>query len=106
MAIARRSITRRLPTRREGELASRTVPLAEAKRDLSDLCARARYARETIVITKHGQPVAAIISMEDLERAAVLEDRYAVELLERIIATSSGVVKVDSVYITRGNRLS
>ncbi len=75
-------------------LASLTVPLAEAKRDLSELCARAEYARETIVVTKHGRPVAAIIGIEGLERSAALEDRYAVELLERVIATSPGTTKV------------
>jgi len=90
---ARRSKTRRshFPVR----VASRSVPIAEAKRDLSDLCARAGYGRETIVVTKHGKPIAAIISIEDLERAAVLEDQHAVELLARLIATSPGTEKVD-----------
>ncbi len=76
------------------ELASLTVPIAEAKREFSDLCARAGYARETIVVTKHGRPIAAIISMKDLERSAALEDRYAAELLEKAIATSPGTAKV------------
>jgi prevent-host-death family protein len=76
-------------------LASRAVPLAEAKRDLSELCARAGYAQETILITKHGRPLAAIIGVEALERAAALEDRHAVELLEHAIATSPGTQKVD-----------
>jgi len=84
--------------RREGgramKLASLIVPIAEAKRGFSDLCARAGYARETIVVTKHGRPIAAIVSMEDLERSTALEDRYAVELLERAIATSPGTTKV------------
>lgn len=82
------------------QLVSLTVPMAEAKRDLSDLCARAGYAHETIVVTKHGRPIAAIISVEDLERSAALEDRYAVELLERAIATSPGTVRVEA----RGTR--
>jgi len=85
-------------TRREGgratKLASLTVPIAEAKREFSDLCARAGYGRETIVVTKHGRPIAAIVSVEELERSAALEDRYAVELLERAIATSPGTTKV------------
>jgi prevent-host-death family protein len=76
-------------------LASRTVSVAEAKKGFSELCARAGYARETIVVTKHGRPIAAIIGIEDLERAAALEDRRAVELIERAIATSRGTVKVD-----------
>ncbi len=75
-------------------LASRTVSVAEAKKGFSELCARAGYARETIVVTKHGRPIAAIISIEDLERAAALEDRRAVELIERAIATSPGTVRV------------
>ena len=76
------------------ELASLTVSIADAKKGLSELCARVEYARELVVITKHGRPVAAIVSVEDLARMADLEDRYAVELLDRAIATSLGTVKV------------
>jgi prevent-host-death family protein len=76
------------------ELASLTLSIADAKRGLSELCARAEYARETIVVTKHGRPVAAIVSIEDIERLAALEDQCAVEILERAIATSAGATEV------------
>jgi prevent-host-death family protein len=74
---------------------SRTVSIAEAKREFSELCARASYGHEKIVVTKHGRPIAAIISIGDLERAEALEDQHAVELLTRLIATSRGTEKVD-----------
>jgi len=75
-------------------LASGTVSLAEARKQLSHLCARAEDAGEVTVVTRYGRPIAAVVSIADLERAATLEDRYAVELMERLIATSRGTVKV------------
>jgi len=77
-------------------LATRVVPLAEAKRQLSELCSRAGYGRDSFVLTKRGKPLAAIVSVADLERYRALEDEEASRLLERAIATSRGVVKVTS----------
>jgi len=76
-------------------IASRVVSIAEAKRDFSELCSRASYGRDTIVVTKHGRPFVAIVGMAELERATALEDQRAVELLERAIATSPGTTKVE-----------
>lgn len=45
------------------ELASR-----EAARGFSDLVSRAAYGHERIVLTRHGRPVAAVVSLEDLAR--------------------------------------
>lgn len=51
-----------------------TVSAREAREEFSDLLNRASYARERVVITRNGRPVAALISMEDLELLRVLED--------------------------------
>ncbi len=74
-------------------MASHVVSLADAKRDFSELCARASYGRDTIVVTKHGRPVVAIIGMAELERCLALEDRHALEVLTRAVATSKGTAK-------------
>jgi len=45
---------------------TKTVTVAEAKAHLSD-CIRSIERGETIVITRHGKPVAALVASEDLD---------------------------------------
>jgi prevent-host-death family protein len=44
------------------------VPVTRARADLSDLVNRVAYGGERIALTRHGRPVAAIVSAEDLRR--------------------------------------
>jgi prevent-host-death family protein len=75
-------------------LASHVVSVAEAKRDFSELCSRAQYAHDTIVVTKRGRPVAALVGVRELERCLLIQDERAKRILERAIATSRGTVRV------------
>lgn len=75
-------------------LASCVMSIAEAKRQLSDLCSRVGYGRDTIVLTKRGKPLAAIVSIADLEHYLALGDQRAAKLLEQAVATSPGVEKL------------
>lgn len=45
----------------------RTVPLSEAKDKLSALVDQADTTHEIVQITKHGRPVAVLMSADDLE---------------------------------------
>jgi prevent-host-death family protein len=49
-------------------------PLPAAQAHLGDLVAEARHTHRPVTISEHGQPVAALISIDDL---ADLEDRAA-----------------------------
>lgn len=56
----------------EGKGAAKTVVTSEVARDqLGELLNRARFGRERIIITRHGERCAAIIGMEDLKRLEV-----------------------------------
>ncbi len=64
-------------------MADERVGTHEAKTHLSEYLNRVRYAGERIVIERHGKPVAALVSTEDLERLKALpesretaEERY------------------------------
>ena len=46
---------------------SKNVPLADVRRDLSSLIDDVVATHERVVITKHGQPSAVLLSVEDLE---------------------------------------
>jgi prevent-host-death family protein len=70
-------------------MADERVGTHEAKTHLSEYVNRVRYAGERIVIERHGKPVAALVSTEDLERLAAssgsketAEERYRRSLEE------------------------
>ena len=52
-----------------------TVSTSTARKDLADILNRASYAHERTVVTRNGKPVAAIVSLEDLEAMEALEDQ-------------------------------
>jgi len=52
----------------------RTITATEARSGLSDLISRAKYSEERTILTRHGEPVAALVSMEDLKALRELED--------------------------------
>jgi prevent-host-death family protein len=47
---------------------ARRVPLAEAKAKLSAMVDEVLHEGEHVVIQRHGRPVAALVSMQDLAR--------------------------------------
>ena len=53
----------------------RTVPMSEARDDFAGLVNRAAYGHERVVLMRHGKPIAAIISADELAYFEELEDR-------------------------------
>lgn len=59
------------------------VPVTQARSDLAELVNRVAYSGERVVLTRHGKPLAALVSPSDLERLEQAES-------ERIDLTSTG----------------
>jgi prevent-host-death family protein len=59
------------------------VPVTQARADLAELVNRVAYSGDRVVLTRHGKPLAALVSPSDLER---LEDAER----ERTDLTSTG----------------
>jgi prevent-host-death family protein len=55
------------------------VSTVELREQLGDLLNRVAYAGERVVILRRGKPVAAIVSMEDLQRLEALAEPGAME---------------------------
>src|SRR5262245_15584760 len=51
-----------------------TMTVAEAKNRFSDVLRRAEYGGERVVVERHGKPVAAIVSTDDLKRLEATDD--------------------------------
>jgi len=60
--------------------------ISEARGEFSDLVNRAAYRHERVLLTRHGKPIAAIISTGDLELLEALEDRDDLEAARAALA--------------------
>ena len=56
-----------------------TVSTAEARKKLAEIVNRVAYGKEPIVLTRRGEKIAALISMEELELLQLIEDHMDIE---------------------------
>jgi prevent-host-death family protein len=73
------------------------ISISEAKISFSKFINRAAYGRERIVVTSHGEPRAAIISIDDLNRLEELEEEREAAMLAQAIATETEFYSVGEV---------
>ena len=81
-----------------------TYTLTQAKAKLSEIINRIIYQKGTIVITKKGQRVAAIVSIDKLDSGlekGLIAARSVLADIDEEIATM-----VDTIYKTRDDELS
>ena len=63
-----------------------TYTLSEARAHLGEVVRKARYGREVVELTEHGEPAAMVISPELLEYYRGLEDSQDLAEAERVTA--------------------
>ncbi len=51
-----------------------TVSTAEARKRLAEIVNKVAYGKESIILTRRGEQIAALISMEELELLQLIED--------------------------------
>jgi prevent-host-death family protein len=56
---------------------TREIPVTQARGELSDLVSRVAFSGERVSLTRHGKPVAALVSAADLELLESLEQERA-----------------------------
>lgn len=78
------------------------LPLADVKNRLSEVVDRLERAHGRVVITKHGRPAAALISIEDLESLEeTLEILSTPQLVEEIKQARAEVAKKRAKKLTK-----
>ncbi len=55
------------------------ITTADARKKLSDIINRVAFGDESFVLTRRGEPIAALISMEELQVLQELEDKIDIE---------------------------
>lgn len=55
------------------------VSIADARKNLADIVNKVAYGKESVVLTRRGQDVAALVSIEELELLQQIEDHIDIE---------------------------
>lgn len=81
-----------------------TMTVADAKNHFSDVLRRAEYGGERVVVERHGKPVAAIVSTEDLRRLEAAENAEDVSDARAALAEAKqrGTISLESVLRKHG----
>jgi len=58
------------------------MPLSQAREELAELVNLVHYRNERVILLRHGRPVAALVSAEDLELLERLEDAADLRAVE------------------------
>lgn len=77
------------------------IPVTQARAELADLINRVVYGGERVVVTRHGKPLVALVSADDLRRLEEAQQQpQAAE--EQVISTVAGVREAASAPGERG----
>ncbi len=68
------------------------MPISEARDHLGELVSRVEHAADRVVLTRHGKPVAAVISMDDLRRLEAAEDEADLAAAREALAAAEARV--------------
>ncbi|MEU3935755.1 type II toxin-antitoxin system Phd/YefM family antitoxin [Streptomyces sp. NPDC029044] len=71
------------------------IPVTQARAELADLINRVVYGGERVVVTRHGKPLVALVSADDLRRLEEARE-LAGSAEEQVISAVSAVREVAS----------
>lgn len=73
------------------------VGSSEAKSKFSEVIGRVAYGRERIIIQRKGKSMAAVISIEDLEKLEELEEALDTKILKQAMDSPGKMLSVDDI---------
>ena len=75
-----------------------TVTTAEARKKLAEIVNKVAYGKEPVVLTRRGEEIAALISMEELELLRLIEDHMDIEDAKKALAEPGKNISADKVW--------
>ena len=63
-----------------------TISTADARKNFADIVNKVAYGKEPIVLTRRGQEIAALVSMDELELLQQIEDHIDIEDAKKALA--------------------
>ena len=75
-----------------------TISTAEARKNFADIVNKVAYGKEPIVLTRRGQEVAALVSIDELELLKQIEDHIDIEDAKKAIAEPSDNISAEDFW--------
>ena len=74
------------------------VSTADARKNFADIVNKVAYGKESIVLTRRGQDVAALVSIDELELLQQIEDHIDIEDAKQALAESGANIPAGEVW--------
>ena len=75
-----------------------TVTTAEARKKLAEIVNKVAYGKEPVILTRRGEEIAALISMEELELLQLIEDRMDIEDAKKALAEPGKNISAEKAW--------
>jgi antitoxin Phd len=74
------------------------VSTADARKNFANIVNKVAYGKEPIVLTRRGQDVAALVSIDELELLQQIEDHIDIEDAKQALAESGENIPAEEVW--------
>jgi len=75
-----------------------TISTADARKHFADIVNKVAYGKEPIVLTRRGQEVAALVSIDELELLQQIEDHVDIEDAKKALAEPGENIPAEDVW--------
>ena len=79
-----------------------TISTVDARKNFADIVNKVAYGNEPIVLTRRGQKIAALVSMDELELLQQIEDYIDIEGAKKALAESGENISAKEVWSQLG----
>ncbi len=74
------------------------ISTADARKNFADIVNKVAYGKESIVLTRRGRDVAALVSIDELELLQQIEDHIDIEDAKLALAESEENIPAEEVW--------
>ena len=75
-----------------------TISTADARKNFADIVNKVAYGKEPIILTRRGQEVAALVSIDELELLQQIEDHIDIEDAKKALAEPGDNISAKKVW--------
>ncbi len=75
-----------------------TISTAEARKNFADIVNKVAYGKESIILTRRGHEIAALVSIDELELLRQIEDYIDIEDANKALAEPGENVSANEVW--------
>ena len=79
------------------------ISTADARKNFADIVNKVAYGKESVVLTRRGQKIAALVSMDELELLQYIEDHLDIEDAKKALAEPGENISAQEVWKQLGD---